>query len=93
MPHQVPVQVARERNQILRELAAQKKLAFMQSLIGRPVQAITLNRTQSRPDGHFTEALTDNFLKLLLPGRYAANHWVRAHPEQVVGEVLVSRAC
>ena len=31
MPHQVPVQVARERNKILRDLAAEKKLAFMQS--------------------------------------------------------------
>ena len=34
MPHQVPVHLARERNKILRELAAQKKFAFMRSFIG-----------------------------------------------------------
>ena len=35
MAKQVPVQVARERNRILRELAAEKKLAFMRSFVGR----------------------------------------------------------
>ncbi len=43
MPGQVPVHAARERNRILRELAAQKKLAFMRSFIGKTVEAITLN--------------------------------------------------
>src|ERR1700747_664383 len=35
MPNQVPVHLARERNRILREIAAEKKLAFMRSFIGR----------------------------------------------------------
>ncbi len=35
MPEQVPVHIARERNRVLRELAAQKKRAFMQSFVGR----------------------------------------------------------
>src|SRR3984957_16168039 len=60
MPNPVPVHVARKRNQILRELADGKKLAFMRALVGKPVQAITLNSSQLRPTGHFTEALTDN---------------------------------
>ena len=60
MPEQVPVQVARERNRVLRELAAQKKRAFMQSFVGRELEAITLTHF----DGEFTEALTDNYLKL-----------------------------
>jgi len=42
MPNQVPVNVARERNRVLRELGAEKKLAFMHSFIGRAVEAITL---------------------------------------------------
>jgi tRNA A37 methylthiotransferase MiaB len=42
MSDQVPVHVARERNRILRELAAEKKLAFMRSFVGREVEAITL---------------------------------------------------
>ena len=43
MPHQVPAPVARERNRILRDLAASKKLAFMRSFVGREVEAITLH--------------------------------------------------
>ena len=35
MPEQVPVQIARERNRVLRELAAQKKRAFMR-VVRRP---------------------------------------------------------
>ena len=42
MPNQVPVHIARERNRILRDLAAEKKLAFMRSLVGTDLQAITL---------------------------------------------------
>src|SRR5208283_3333832 len=61
MPEQVQVHTARERNRVLWELAAQKKQAFMQSFIGRELEAITLTHY----DGKFTEALTDNYLKLL----------------------------
>jgi threonylcarbamoyladenosine tRNA methylthiotransferase MtaB len=93
MPNQVPVHIARRRHQILRDLAEEKKLAFMRALVGKPVQAITLNSSQRRPSGDFTEALTDNFLKLLVPGRYAANHWVQASPEQIVDGILISRSC
>ncbi len=60
MPDQVPVQVARERNRVLRELIAKKKRAFMESFVGREVEAITLTHF----DGEYTEALTDNYLKL-----------------------------
>src|SRR5271169_570817 len=35
MPDQVPVHTARERNRVLRELAAQKKWEFMHSFVGR----------------------------------------------------------
>ena len=72
MANQVPVHVARERNRILRELAAEKKLAFMRSFVGKSVDAITLNVIGSDDDGEFTEALTDNYLKLRLRGRHEA---------------------
>jgi threonylcarbamoyladenosine tRNA methylthiotransferase MtaB len=42
MPKQVPVHIARERNKILRDLAAEKKLAFMRGFIGQTLDAITL---------------------------------------------------
>src|SRR5579864_4626849 len=47
MRNQVPVHVARERNRILRELAAAKKLAFMRSFVGAALQAITLSAIRS----------------------------------------------
>jgi threonylcarbamoyladenosine tRNA methylthiotransferase MtaB len=42
MRNQVPVQIARERNRVLRELAGEKHNAFMQSFVGGTVEAITL---------------------------------------------------
>jgi MiaB/RimO family radical SAM methylthiotransferase len=36
----------------------------------------------------FTEALTDNYVKLHLTGRHQPNRWVRARVENVVGEIL-----
>ena len=83
MKNQVPVHVARERNRILRELASEKKLAFMRSFIGKTVAAITLNVTGNDADGDFTEALTDNYLKLRLLGRHDPNCWNRATVHKV----------
>jgi threonylcarbamoyladenosine tRNA methylthiotransferase MtaB len=83
MPNQVPVHVARERNKILRDLAAEKKLAFMQSFVGQPLQAITLSVVHKRPDGEFTETLTDNYQKLYLKGHHAPNRWITALVEAV----------
>ena len=74
MRNQVPVPIARERNRILRHLAASKKLSFMQGFAGKTVDAITLNVC----DGHLTEALTDNYLKLQIEGSLAANQWLKA---------------
>jgi threonylcarbamoyladenosine tRNA methylthiotransferase MtaB len=75
MKNQVPVHLARERNRILRELAAEKKLAFMRGFVGKTIEAITLNVIGNDAEGEFTEALTDNYLKLRLRGCHAANVW------------------
>jgi threonylcarbamoyladenosine tRNA methylthiotransferase MtaB len=87
MPEQVPVPVARERNRILRELAAEKKHAFMQSFVGREVEAITLTRF----DGEYTEALTDNYLKLLIAGICAPNQSIRVPVAAVRSDTLLAR--
>jgi threonylcarbamoyladenosine tRNA methylthiotransferase MtaB len=89
MPNQVPVHLARERNRILRELAAHKKLAFMRSFVGKEVDAITLNVIGTDDAGEFTEALTDNYLKLHLRGRHAPNRWLRARIEDVQDGALI----
>jgi threonylcarbamoyladenosine tRNA methylthiotransferase MtaB len=89
MPNQVPIHVARGRNKILRDLAAEKKLAFLQSFIGKPLAAITLNVVHSGGEGELTEALTDNYQKLYLKGRHESNRWITAHIEQVEDGALV----
>jgi threonylcarbamoyladenosine tRNA methylthiotransferase MtaB len=114
MPNQVPVQAARERNRILRELAAEKKLDFMRSFIGQKIEAITLRSHEERsqqqnpccagalsreacssesPESeimvpYFTEALTDNYLKLHLRGRHEPNRWLYVRIEDVVDGAL-----
>jgi threonylcarbamoyladenosine tRNA methylthiotransferase MtaB len=82
---QVPVAVARERNRILRELSEQKKLAFMQSFVGKSVEAITLHAA----DEFHTEGLTDNYLQLKLAGAHAPNQWLGARIEAVENGSLV----
>jgi threonylcarbamoyladenosine tRNA methylthiotransferase MtaB len=89
MMNQVPLPVARDRNRILRELAAKKKLAFMRGFIGQTVEAITLKVARQDSDGEYTEALTDNYLKLRLGGRHAANRWLTATVNDVVSGSLV----
>jgi threonylcarbamoyladenosine tRNA methylthiotransferase MtaB len=83
-PGQVPVTVARERNRVLREMASRKKASFMGSMIGTVVQAITLRTSGT----DFTEALTDNYLKMKISGRQEANRWMKLRVETVAGEVL-----
>jgi threonylcarbamoyladenosine tRNA methylthiotransferase MtaB len=89
--NQVPVQVARERNRILRELIEEKKSVFMRSFVGRRIEAISLNERCEGPDGIFTEALTHNFLKLRFAGRHPANHWMQAHVDSVEAGSLIGR--
>ena len=79
MKAQVPVSVARDRNRALRDLSSEKKLEFMKSFVGTTVEAIALNVSS----GGFTEALTDNYLKLRLKGKHEANRWVMAKVEAV----------
>jgi threonylcarbamoyladenosine tRNA methylthiotransferase MtaB len=89
MPNQVPVNIARERNKILRDLAAEKKQAFMQSFIGRKLEAITLNVVHADAGSDRTEALTDNFQKLYLKGRHEPNRWINARIENAQAETLL----
>jgi threonylcarbamoyladenosine tRNA methylthiotransferase MtaB len=90
MPNQVPVHIARERNKILRDLATEKKHAFMQSFVGKNLEAITL--AQHSPDGESAEALTDNYQKLYLKGRHTPNRWITARVEHLSDGALVGSA-
>jgi threonylcarbamoyladenosine tRNA methylthiotransferase MtaB len=91
MPNQVPVRVARERNRILRELGEQKKLSFMQSFVGKTIEAICLAREAENSTRQiYTETLTDNYLKLRLRGRHEPNRWVEARVEHVEDGALLA---
>ena len=74
MKGQVAAQVAHDRNRILRELATDKKQAFLRSFARKTLPVITLNLF----DGEHTECLTDNYLKLWLRGKHPANRWLAA---------------
>ncbi len=89
MSRQVPVHAARERNRILRELVAKKKLAFMNRFVGQRVQTITLSTAGVGADGEYTHALTDNYLPMRVRGKHARNRWIEAKVEEVWnGELL-----
>jgi len=88
MPGQLSVRVARERNRILREMAAEKNRKFRESLVGQTLEAITLERG----DSESTEAMTDNYLKMRLKGRLEPNQWVRAVVQGAPGEGLIGSA-
>ncbi|PYV70309.1 MAG: tRNA (N(6)-L-threonylcarbamoyladenosine(37)-C(2))-methylthiotransferase MtaB [Acidobacteria bacterium] len=90
MPNEVPVRVARERNRILRELAAEKKHAFMRSFIGTPLTAITLSTVNEGADRAWIEALTDNYLKMAIWGRHQSNRWFRTVVEGLEGGELIA---
>ena len=112
LPRQVPVHLARQRNRILRDLATEKKYAFMQSFVGKTVEAITLSRgsdslvgpdsshaaaqergantpVRDRVPVFFTEALTDNYLPLVLREKLKANQWLQVRIEGVRDGKLV----
>jgi threonylcarbamoyladenosine tRNA methylthiotransferase MtaB len=57
-PDAVPMPVRKERNRILRELAAGKNRAFRQNMVGRTLSAVTLHDSRA--------ALTANYLKVEL---------------------------
>jgi threonylcarbamoyladenosine tRNA methylthiotransferase MtaB len=65
---QIPMRVRKDRNRILRELAAAKNLAFRESMIGRRLSSVTL-------DEHGI-ALTENYLKVEMAVPRATNELV-----------------
>ena len=84
LPEQLPLEVARERNRELRNLAAEKNLAFRRRFLGKTIEAITL----ANCDSARTEALSDNFLKVAISGCHAANQWLNVRVEKVTEKGL-----
>jgi threonylcarbamoyladenosine tRNA methylthiotransferase MtaB len=86
MADALPIRVRKDRNRVLRDLAARKNRAFREAMLGREVTAVTIE-----PLGL---ALTDNYIKAQLDLPYASNRLVRLKPraltEQGVAASIVS---
>jgi threonylcarbamoyladenosine tRNA methylthiotransferase MtaB len=79
---QVPMLVRKERNRVLRELAAEKNLAFRRTMVGRTLSVVTLDQG----------ALSDNFLKVDLAAPRAANQMLDIRIGAVTAGGLRERA-
>ena len=88
MHDQVPVSVARARNRVLRDLAAEKNLDFRRKFVGSMIDVITLQHG----DGSSTEALSDNYLKVKVAGRHVANQWMKVEITGIGEEGLLGVA-
>jgi len=76
---QVPVPVRKERNRILRDLAAGKNLEFRQRMLGRALSAVTLEQG----------ALSDNYLKIELAVPRPSNQLI----DVTIGSVTAGGVC
>jgi len=65
-PRQIPMEVRKERNRILRELAAHKNLEFRRRFVGQTLSVVTLSEG----------ALSDNFIKVELTTPREANRLI-----------------
>ena len=79
-PAAVPLPVRKERNRILRELAAAKNLEFRQRMVGRTLSAVTLHEPGA--------ALSSNYLKIEIPSSIAPNRMIDCRIAGVTGDGL-----
>jgi threonylcarbamoyladenosine tRNA methylthiotransferase MtaB len=64
--------VLKRRAQELRALSAEKSAAFRASQAGRTLRVLTLHRSGQG----WTEALSENYLRIRVAGRWPANEWL-----------------
>ena len=79
-PDSVPMPVRKQRNRVLRELAAARNREFRERMVGRTLSAVTLHDTGT--------ALTDNYLKVELAGYREPNELVDLRIGGVTGDGL-----
>jgi threonylcarbamoyladenosine tRNA methylthiotransferase MtaB len=84
---EVPPQVIKQRGRELRALGARKNAAFRAAQIGRTLRVLTLAR---RGDG-WTEALSDNYLKVRVAGAFPANTMLEVRITADAGSHLMGR--
>lgn len=90
---QVPPAVTNERSRELRAQAAKKSAAFRTAHIGKALRVLTLRKQHAAE----TEAISDNYLKIRVPGLRPANMMVDVRivseaGTDLVGEPIMSKA-
>ena len=73
----VPAKIVDERMAVLRALAAEKSAAHRRQFIGRTLEVITLHTPGALAKNGSAAALTENFIPVMLEGRFAANELLR----------------
>ncbi|MFH1845040.1 MAG: tRNA (N(6)-L-threonylcarbamoyladenosine(37)-C(2))-methylthiotransferase MtaB [bacterium] len=86
---QVHPETVTERSRRLRRLAAGKREAFLQSLLGQWREAVVESRSEA---GDLRQATTDNYAPVLVPDRWPAGSLVRVRPVAVVAGCLSAAA-
>ena len=87
----VPPQAVAARMAWLRSLINEKNLAFRRSFVGRNLPVITLETPEQEQRQGLTRAITDNFLKVQLSGKYLANRSLQASITAIEDEGLAAR--
>jgi threonylcarbamoyladenosine tRNA methylthiotransferase MtaB len=71
----VPQRTVRQRARALRAIAARKSGEFRASQQGQRLRVLTLHTRGADARGPWTQAISDNYLTVRLPGAHAANQW------------------
>ncbi len=83
---EVPPAVMKKRSRELRALAAKKNAAFRAAHVGKTLRVLTLNKQFDAE----TEALSDNYLKIRVPGSWLANTLLDVRIEADSGACLLA---
>src|SRR5262249_4288341 len=91
LPNPVPEKIAQERSGRLRQLSAEKSLAFRRRFLGRTLSVLTLRETDAAADDDLS-ALSSNYLKVKVSGRIQPNEIIDAQIFALQDDYLLANA-
>ena len=92
LENHVPAPAVRNRARKLRALGEEKTREFRRSQVGRELRVLTLR--DERDSAETTPALSSNYLRVGVRGKFAANEWVNvtvAEADGLIGEPALSK--
>jgi threonylcarbamoyladenosine tRNA methylthiotransferase MtaB len=85
LPDQVPASTVKDRARELRALGAEKMKRFRRSQVGRPLRVLTLR--SELDSAEMTPALSSNYLRVSVLGKFAANEWLDVRMTDADGSI------